>query len=109
MKLADYATMFGQMHNSRKLKTVPPPVEKLQTGEIPLRFMSADRQAKFLKELLVDYDRDVRAGWRVPKNMQAKAPPGWEGTVRKMKGHPKIGNPYALAWYMKDKGYQSHE
>jgi hypothetical protein len=37
------------------------------------------------------------------------APPGWEGTVRKMKSHKEISNPYALAWHMKNKGMKSHK
>lgn len=36
------------------------------------------------------------------------APKGWEGTVKKMKKHPEIDNPWALANYMKKKGYKSH-
>jgi len=34
----------------------------------------------------------------------AVAPPGWEKTVKKMKKHDEIDNPYALAWHMKNKG-----
>lgn len=37
------------------------------------------------------------------------APEGWEGTVKAMKDEPGIDNPYALAWWMKGKGYQSHK
>jgi len=37
------------------------------------------------------------------------APEGWEGTVKKMKKHKDIDNPWALAWYMKKKGYKSHK
>jgi hypothetical protein len=37
------------------------------------------------------------------------APPGWEGTVKAMKKHPEIDNPYALAWWMKRKGAKSHK
>ena len=37
------------------------------------------------------------------------APPGFEGTVKRMKSHSEITNPYALAWSMKNKGYQSHK
>jgi hypothetical protein len=33
------------------------------------------------------------------------SPPGWEDTVKAMKDHPGIDNPYALAWSMKDRGY----
>jgi hypothetical protein len=39
------------------------------------------------------------------------SPPGWEGTVKAMKkkkGDEKIENPWALAWWMKGKGYKSH-
>jgi len=34
----------------------------------------------------------------------AVAPKGWEKTVKKMKKHPEIDNPWALAWDMKNKG-----
>jgi hypothetical protein len=37
------------------------------------------------------------------------APDGWEGTVKAMKDEPGIDNPWALAWWMKGKGYQSHK
>ena len=36
------------------------------------------------------------------------APPGWKGTVKKMKGHKEIDNPFALAWSMKKKGAKPH-
>ena len=38
-----------------------------------------------------------------------KAPPGFEGTVKAMKKHKDIDNPFALAWSMKNKGYKSHK
>lgn len=37
------------------------------------------------------------------------APEGWEGTVKAMKKYNKIDNPWALAYYMKSKGYKSHK
>ena len=42
------------------------------------------------------------------ENIQEVSPPGFEGTVKAMKKHGEIDNPYALAWYMKNKGYKSH-
>lgn len=36
------------------------------------------------------------------------APEGWEATVKKMKKHKEIDNPWALAHWMKKKGYQPH-
>jgi hypothetical protein len=37
------------------------------------------------------------------------APKGWEGTVKAMKKHKEIDNPWALAHHMKNKGYKSHK
>ena len=37
------------------------------------------------------------------------SPPGWEKTVKAMKKHDNIDNPFALAWSMKNKGYKSHK
>jgi len=36
------------------------------------------------------------------------SPPGWSGTVKAMKKHKDITNPYALAWSMKNKGAKPH-
>ena len=36
---------------------------------------------------------------------EAVAPDGWEKTVKKMKKHPEIDNPWALAWWMKGQGH----
>ncbi len=37
------------------------------------------------------------------------APEGWEGTVKSMKKHKEIDNPWALANWMKKKGYHHHK
>lgn len=42
-------------------------------------------------------------------DMNEVAPEGWEGTVKSMKKYKKIDNPWALAYYMKSKGYKSHK
>lgn len=36
------------------------------------------------------------------------SPPGWEGTIKAMKKHKDLKTPWALAWYMKNKGYKPH-
>jgi hypothetical protein len=43
------------------------------------------------------------------KKINEVAPSGWEGTVKAMKKHKEIDNPWALAWSMKKKGYKSHK
>lgn len=40
--------------------------------------------------------------------LDEKSPPGFKGTVKAMKKHKDIDNPWALSWYMKNKGYHSH-
>lgn len=35
------------------------------------------------------------------EDLEEVAPSGWEGTVRGMKKHKEIDNPFALAWSMK--------
>ena len=44
----------------------------------------------------------------IPESIKEVSPPGWEGSVRAMKDNPKIDNPYALAWSMKNKGDKPH-
>lgn len=36
------------------------------------------------------------------------SPPGWSGSVKAMKKHKEIDNPFALAWHMKNKGDKAH-
>ena len=43
------------------------------------------------------------------EDLDQVAPKGWEGTVKAMKKHKGIKNPWALAWSMKNKGYKSHK
>ncbi len=38
----------------------------------------------------------------------AVAPPGWEGPIKHMKKDDEVDNPWALAWYMKNKGDTPH-
>ena len=48
-------------------------------------------------------------GANVSEGMEESAPKGWEKTVKAMKKHDNIDNPFALAWSMKNKGYKSHK
>jgi len=46
-----------------------------------------------------------------PEHLDEVSPPGFEGTVKAMKKRhsDKIDNPWALSWWMKNKGYKSHK
>lgn len=57
-------------------------------------------------EIFEEYNAQCQNGYK--PNMAAVAPPGWEGTVKHLKKHAQISNPYALAWYLRDQGDTSH-
>lgn len=42
-------------------------------------------------------------------SIKETAPAGWEKTVKSMKKHKEIDNPWALSNWMKNKGYKSHK
>jgi hypothetical protein len=63
---------------------------------------------------LISYDEDFVADTfselsSMENAVSEVAPPGWEKTVKAMKKHDEIDNPFALAWSMKNKGYKSHK
>jgi dolichyl-phosphate-mannose--protein O-mannosyl transferase len=51
-------------------------------------------------------DKDLEA---MKESVNEVAPEGWEKTVLAMKKHKEIDNPWALAHWMKKKGYQHHK
>jgi hypothetical protein len=55
------------------------------------------------------YSRSREEAKAKADNVAEVAPPGWEKTVKAMKKHDNIDNPFALAWSMKNKGYKSHK
>jgi hypothetical protein len=72
-------------------------------------------QAKGMLVASTDYLMSQHAQGNVYTNteedseMNEVAPKGWEGTVKAMKKHKDIDNPWALAHWMKNKGYKSHK
>ncbi len=51
----------------------------------------------------VDYHRESE------ETIKEVSPPGWEGTIKAMKKDKDITNPWALGWWMKNRGYKSHK
>lgn len=49
------------------------------------------------------------ASARSEQALEETAPEGWEGTIKAMKKHKDVDNPYALAHWMKGKGYKSRK
>ena len=47
--------------------------------------------------------------FKTQQKFMEKSPEGWEGTVKSMKDKSNVDNPWALAHWMKQKGYKSHK
>ena len=45
---------------------------------------------------------------KIGQELPEVSPPGWKGSVKAMKKHKDIDNPWALAWHMKNKGDKPH-
>lgn len=57
----------------------------------------------------MESDKMDAAGFTlIDARMKDTAPPGWQGTVEKMKSHGNISNPFALAWWLYGNGYSPH-
>lgn len=56
------------------------------------------------KGTYADGDAGGQLGSGCEAEKEAVAPEGWEETVKKMKKHPEIDNPYALTNYMENEG-----
>jgi hypothetical protein len=68
------------------------------------------KQARYLISYDEDFVSDTLGELRsMEQSVSEVAPPGWEKTVKAMKKHDEIDNPFALAWSMKNKGYKSHK
>ena len=99
---------FGNLREDHKKPdkkghNLPPHLAKFFDKKGNLKKDAADRIKKGRKQ------RGVKITDRTPDWMFGeKAPPGWEGTVKAMKKKKNIDNPWALAWYMKNKGDKPH-
>lgn len=71
------------------------------------------KEADKHKNVTIVLDPDAKVGDTLKYFAEGRivevSPPGWEGTVKAMKKHKEIDNPWALAWSMKNKGYKSHK
>jgi len=64
--------------------------------------------AKFSGETALEPVAVPEQGYVTPPVVKV-SPPGWGDTVEAMKEHPEIDNPWALAWWMEDEGYEPHK
>ncbi len=64
---------------------------------------------KFIDESELPVKEITHEWFETDIDVSETAPKGWEGTVKAMKKHKDIDNPYALTNWMKNKGYKSHK
>jgi len=68
-----------------------------------------DSEEKVEEEWEKPWEKDDDSDEKVEdEKVEEDSPAGWEGTVKGMKKHREIDNPWALSHYMKNKGYHSH-
>ena len=60
------------------------------------------------ESMLLEFAAMVKDGAFMEEHINEVAPEGWEPTVKAMKKHKDIKSPWALAWWMKEKGYKPH-
>lgn len=84
-------------------------VPKGKKGKQHTPMKDADKEEKKAekakKKSLKEFIEEVET----TQQLDETAPEGWEGTVKAMKKHKDIDNPWALAHWMKNKGYKSHK
>ena len=85
------------------LNKKPPEQKPVQKEEVKDEY--ARKVDKYLKKKYAPEQKPVQK----EEVVSEVAPPGFEGTVKAMKKHKDIDNPWALAWSMKNKGYKSHK
>lgn len=81
-----------------------------EAGELDVKQYPTDYSKNNLKKIRNRQTGIARALEKEPTNeseqLNEVAPKGWEATIKKMKKHREISNPWALAYWMKSKGYQ---
>jgi hypothetical protein len=83
MVIGEQMHRLSQLVRKNEKNLVKMVLSNMETGELARRLWTKQAEAE---------------------SKEAVAPEGWEPTVKKMKKHPEIDNPWALSWYMKNKG-----
>ena len=83
--------------------------------QITARNLKTGAEIKVRREQVIPMSREeVTRGMRLhalrlaaEESIDEVSPPGFKGTVKAMKRHAEIDNPYALSWWMKKRGARS--
>ena len=107
--LKDGASDRGSLIYGRKIPAIHTEGIELEEGRMK-ELHTLIQQGKSAEEIAKIMKLDVKTVKSLmPKEeVNEVSPPGWGGSVKAMKKHADIDNPYALAWHMKNKGDKPH-
>lgn len=106
-----YYTQFAESFAESEDRMIPEEIMNDWIDRLTIRTFNEDLKTAFpyIFKLVGESDIPVK-GLNPDELLAEKAPKGWEGTVKAMKKHKdEIDNPWALANWMKNKGYKSHK
>lgn len=130
-KLRNKVNIFpdSKVHEAMEVQNTSQPsaLQKFQNQQKSDPGLNAKKKQQVMLQKKVEMDKLAQLNKGIPlsqsyqpegESIEEVAPPGMEGTVKAMKKHPELSkgktkegkekNIYALAWYMKNKGYKSH-
>lgn len=101
---------FAETYEATDEQMIPEDIMDDWIDRLTVRTFNEDLKTAFPYIFKLVGESDIPVKELNPEDILAeKAPKGWEGTVKAMKKHKDIDNPYALANYMKNKGMKSHK
>jgi len=105
-----YYQQFAESFTTQEEKVIPETVMNDWIDRLTVRTFNEDMKSVFpFLYNIVDESELPVCELSSDYFLGEKAPKGWEGTVKAMKNHKEIDNPWALAHSMKNKGYKSHK
>ena len=101
---------FAESFEDREAQAIPEATMDDWIDRLTIRTFNEDLKSAFpyIFKLVGESELPVKE-LSAEDLLAEKAPEGWEGTVKAMKKHKEIDNPYALTNYMKNKGMKSHK
>lgn len=111
----DYASLKGHMNpesqpdGSTEYDRQSPMWKENQNEECSGPMKKKRKKRESTKEELDAVMQDLKDHLARKRRYSEVSPPGFGGTVKAMKGKKGINNPWALSWWMKQKGYKSHK
>jgi len=110
LQRSSYYEQFAESFEERDEVMIPEEIMTDWIDRLTVRTFNEDLKAAFpYLYNIVDESELPILELSADDLLDETAPKGWEGTVKGLKQHKEIDNPFALAHWMKNKGYKSHK